>query len=376
MARAGLGDGWRCAFANDFDSAKTAVYRANWGDEGLVEADVNRLTTSDLPGQADLAWASFPCQDLSLAGGYAGIRHRSAPDQTRSGAFWPFWQLMHQLKEEGRAPKLVALENVLGTLTANQGQDFVAIGNALSDTGYRFGALVIDASLFLPQSRPRLFIVGVRGDLMVPTPLTTPTPSSLWHPNALRSAQSLLPEDTRRNWLWWTLPEPPPRTSRFADVIEEEPGLVAWHSRSQTAALLALMNPRHLAKLEAAKHAGRRMVGGVYKRTRVENGHKVQRAEVRFDDIAGCLRTPAGGSSRQSILVVDGKSVRSRLLSPREAARLMGLQDGYVLPNTYYDAYHLAGDGVAVPVVRHLATHLFAPLLALTTAVATAGMAA
>ena len=51
------------------------------------------------------------------------------------------------------------------------------------------------------------------------------------------------------------------------------------------------------------------MVGAVYRRTRPdENGIKRQRAEVRFDDVAGCLRTPAGGSSRQIILVVEGKT--------------------------------------------------------------------
>jgi DNA (cytosine-5)-methyltransferase 1 len=96
---------------------------------------------------------------------------------------------------------------------------------------------------------------------------------------------------------------------------------------------------------------------------RDEIGLKVQRAEVRFDDVAGCLRTPAGGSSRQLILVVEGPSVRARLISSRETARLMGLPDDYKLPGTYNEAYHLTGDGVVVPVVRHLATHIFEPIL-------------
>jgi DNA (cytosine-5)-methyltransferase 1 len=108
------------------------------------------------------------------------------------------------------------------------------------------------------------------------------------------------------------------------------------------------------------------MVGTVYKRTRLdERGAKVQRAEVRFDDVAGCLRTPAGGSSRQVIIVVDGKKVRSRLISARETARLMGLDEDYKLPKNYNEAYHLTGDGVAVGVVRHLAEHIFEPLLGL-----------
>ena len=74
-----------------------------------------------------------------------------------------------------------------------------------------------------------------------------------------------------------------------------------------------------------AQRSGQRWIGALYRRTRVENGVKVQRAEVRFDGVAGCLRTPSGGSSRQYILLVEGDKIRSRLLSARETARLMGL---------------------------------------------------
>jgi len=125
-----------------------------------------------------------------------------------------------------------------------------------------------------------------------------------------------------------------------------------------------MMSPPNLKKVQVAQLLGKRIVGGLYKRTRLdEHGNKVQRAEVRFDDVAGCLRTPAGGSSRQIILVVEGEKIRSRLLSPREAARLMGIDDTYQLPSNYNDAYHVAGDGVAVPVVRYLAQHIFEPIL-------------
>src|SRR6185312_14959132 len=131
-----------------------------------------------------------------------------------------------------------------------------------------------------------------------------------------------------------------------------------------TRRLLSLMNPLHRARVEAAARTGARTVGCVYRRTRVdEQGNHVQRAEIRFDDVAGCLRTPAGGSSRQTIMVVEGESVRSRLLSAREAARLMGLGDDYRLPQRYNDAYHVCGDGVCAPVVRHIAAHVLEPIL-------------
>jgi len=73
MARAGLGAGWRCLFANDFDRSKARAYADNWGAADFRLEDIHRLTAADLPGRADLAWASFPCQDLSLAGAGRGL---------------------------------------------------------------------------------------------------------------------------------------------------------------------------------------------------------------------------------------------------------------------------------------------------------------
>ena len=124
-----------------------------------------------------------------------------------------------------------------------------------------------------------------------------------------------------------------------------------------------MMAPVHIAKLEAAKLAGKRMVGGLYKRMRDEARGRVQRVEIRFDDVAGCLRMPTGGSSRQTVMIVDGDTIRSRLLSSREAARLMGPPDTYVLPASYNDAYGLMGDGVVAPVVRFLAEHILEPIV-------------
>jgi DNA (cytosine-5)-methyltransferase 1 len=259
---------------------------------------------------------------------------------------------------------MIVLENVCGALTSHEGKDFAAIGAALAAGGYKFGAVVMDAAHFLPQSRPRLFIVAVRSALPVPARLIADGPVAPWHPKALIVAQGKLAKGAQAAWTWWRLPPPPVCNTAFSDLIEETPDSVRWHTREETKHLLALMSSVNLAKVAAAQRAGRSMVGSLYRRTRVEGGAKVQRAEVRFDDVAGCLRTPAGGSSRQSIMIVRGAQVRSRLLSPREAARLMGLPEDYVLPDNYNEAYHLVGDGVAVPVIRFLAAHLLEPLLA------------
>ena len=351
MARLGLGDGWSCAFANDFDPVKSATYRANHADADthFRQGDVWKLEAADLPGRADLAWASSPCQDFSLAGARAGLTGG------RSSAFFGFWRLMEALAAEGRAPRTIVIENVSGLLTS--GADFTALCAALAGQGYSFGALEIDAARFLPQSRPRVFVVATLG----------PAPSSLmgdspFQTRLVREAQARLPAELANRWIWWRGAAPAARNSDLASLLERDEAVI-WHTPARTQALVALMAPLHRARLDALKASGQRTVGGLFRRMRVENGVRVQRAEARFDGLAGCLRTPRGGSSRQTLVVVDAGCVRTRLLSPREGARLMGLPETYQLPRAATSALHVIGDGVAVPAVRWLAANILEPLL-------------
>ena len=359
MARLGLGAGWRCDFANDIDPKKLAAYHANFGDDDLVAGDVCEVSADQLSGQADLAWASFPCQDLSLAGPRSGLSGK------RSGVVFGFWRLIEALKENGRAPRLIGLENVTGLLTSRGGEDFTALCKSLSEGGYRFGAVEIDARWFLPQSRPRLFIIALRKDFPPPADLaleTAPERLSPFHTKAVRKAAAALPEPFKADWVWWALPTPPIPNQSLEDVLEA-PGEVTWHTREETRRFIDLMSETNLAKLKAAKADGGAKAGALYRRMRLENGEKVQRAEVRFDGLAGCLRTPGGGSSRQFIMTVKGRAVRTRAMTPREYARLMGIPEDYQLPENPNAALHLSGDGVAVSVVAFLRTHLFEPLL-------------
>ncbi|MCG8443102.1 MAG: DNA cytosine methyltransferase [Caulobacterales bacterium] len=361
MARIGLGPRWRCLFANDLDRKKADAYAANLGDEDFLVADVWDVDSLDLPGEADLAWASFPCQDISLAGRREGLMGK------RTSSFYGFWRLMEALREEGRAPHAIVLENVTGVLTSNGGRDFRTIAELLAKASYRYGALEVDAAAFVPQSRPRLFLIAVLGELPPPRPLFD-TPAEAREPafgrsDAVRAAAARLTGDLADRWLWWRLPTPPTRNTALADLLERHPPDEVWHDEEKTTRLLDLMEPRHRARVDAALASGRFEVGAVFRRTRVEKGKRVQRAEVRFDGMAGCLRTPAGGSSRQFLLICEDGEVRSRTLTPRETARLMGLQDDYMLPAAATNALRLTGDGVAPPAVAWLAEHLLEPLI-------------
>lgn len=358
MARLGLGPAWSCAFANDFDPLKAATYRANFADADahFHQGDVWAIDPAALPPHADLAWASSPCQDFSLAGARAGLAGG------RSSAFFGFWRLVQALGDA--APRAIVIENVTGLLSSHGGADFTALCQALADQGYAFGALEIDAARFTPQSRPRVFVIATREP-----PAPGLVGESPFHTRAVREAHARLPEDLARRWIWWRGAAPAARNTDLTALLEPDDA-VAWHGPDKTARLLALMAPPHRAKIEAAGASGTRQVGAVFRRMRIEDGQRVQRAEVRFDGLAGCLRTPRGGSSRQTLVVVENGQVRSRLVSPREGARLMGLPDSYALPRAATGALHVVGDGVVVPVVRWLAEQILEPLLDRRTAVA------
>ena len=188
MARIGLSGHFRCVFANDNDPYKSATYRANFGDDHLIEGDIAGLDVSKIP-TADLSWASFPCQDVSLAGSRGGMA------QARSGTFWSFYNIMAELKANARAPKIIVIENVTGLLTSNGGADFAALVTALGNLDLRVGGLIIDAAEFIPQSRPRLFLVAWTPGYTFPEPRM----GSSEHP-LLQKAVSSLPIEALGVW--------------------------------------------------------------------------------------------------------------------------------------------------------------------------------
>ncbi len=348
LVRLGLEPSWSCAWANDIDSRKQEIYEAQFGPENFVLGDVAGIRTDSLPAGTDMAWASFPCQDLSLAGWRKGIKAE------RSGTYWEFWRLMRDSLGEGDRPPIIVIENVVGML---YGKDFPILCESLAALGMQFGPLVIDARQFLPQSRPRVFVVAVDSRVDCSLLVNEEVDEAPWFTKAAKSAHTKIPATLRDSWRWWKLPEPSTTIPPVEDIIEETPTSVEWHEPKETKRLLAMMTDVNSEKTERAIERGR-SVGFIYKRIR----QGVQRAEVRFDGVAGCLRTPQGGSSRQIVLVIDDGSIKSRLLSPREAARLMGVPDSFWLPSKYNDAYRAIGDGVAVPVVRWLSDQLLVHL--------------
>lgn len=351
LMRMGLeGEGWEIVWANDLDEKKWEMYRGHFGEGScqFLLGDVHGVDGGEIP-EIELATASFPCNDLSLAGARNGLAG------TQSSAFWGFVDAVEGMGR--RRPPLVLLENVPGFLTSRDGADFRDALLALNGLGYAVDAFLIDAVRFVPQSRQRLFVVGSRA---VSCRLNETSPrllQSALRPPALADFIFMHPEI---GWSIRELPPLPPSAARLRDIIEEVPmNSDLWWSEDRCEYLLNQMSEKHRAE------AGRMIAGVTWSYgtvfRRVRNGRSM--GELRTDGIAGCLRTPRGGSGRQILFCAGEGRYRVRLLTPRECARLMGAGD-YTIDVPMNQALFGFGDAVCVPVIRWIARNYLNPALA------------
>lgn len=339
--------GWSIAFANDIDEDKWEMYRTHFGNTGeFMVGDVHKLDESTIPDVA-LATASFPCNDLSLAGARKGL----AGEQ--SSAFWGFVQVLTELGS--RRPPMVLLENVAGFLTSNSGDDFRDALIALNRLGYAVDAFIVDAARFVPQSRQRLFVVATKSKNVSALNETPKFYESDCRPPALADFILWNPEI---NWQIRRLPPLPEPKLNLRDILQDlSPNSKIWWSQVRADYLLSQMSPKHRASADAMIQSERISYGTVFRRVR--NGKSM--AELRTDGIAGCLRTPRGGSGRQILFAAGKGRFAVRLLTPRECARLMGA-DNFVIRASLNQALFGFGDAVCVPVIEWIANNYLNPV--------------
>jgi DNA (cytosine-5)-methyltransferase 1 len=345
-------EGWRVVYANDLDPQKREMYAAHFPDanEHFDPSDVHDVLVSTVP-TVTLATASFPCNDLSLAGARVGLNGKE------SSAFWGFIRLIREMGR--RRPPLVLLENVTGLLTSHKGADMRQAVATLNELGYAADAFILDAANFVPQSRQRLFIVGVQEDLL---PSTTLGVSAL-HSESDSRPRALMEFIEQHRDLHWTarpLPVQPVREKSLADILDDLPDdSPKWWSAERATYLLNQMSAAHRAKADALIAGDGWSYGTVFRRMRNDKSM----AELRTDGIAGCLRTPRGGSGRQILFKAGKGRYMARLMTPRECARLMGADD-FRIEAPVNQALFGFGDAVCVPAVSWIATYYLNPLIA------------
>ncbi|MDD5369724.1 MAG: DNA (cytosine-5-)-methyltransferase [Anaerolineaceae bacterium] len=330
--------GWKVAYANDFAEKKHEMYKAFFpDDQHYIVEDVFKIDTSSIP-YTTLATCSFPCIDLSLAGNMNGIvngKHSSA-----------FWGFINVLKAQGElASPIVMVENVPGWLHSNNGADFRITVQALNDLGYSCDVFTMDALRFTPQSRLRVFLVGTKAKIGT-DPMSILSRSKALLPDILR--ESIL-SNIDLKWCYNEVPEPPPLKKRgLGEIIEDiEEKDKRWWSDEKVSKHLAMMDKSHYERVIQLAQNDQYAYRTFYRRRR--NG--MQRAEVRNDELAGCLRTAVGGSGKQFVIKAGFGRVQMRTMTPREYARLQGVPDRYPINVNGVQALTGFGDAVCVPVI-------------------------
>lgn len=343
--------GWQVIFANDFSDKKFEMYDTFFPNAGChyIVDDIFNLAPENIPPTL-LATCSFPCIDLSLAGNMNGLGGE------HSSAFWGFISI---LRSQGRlSPPLVMVENVPGWLYSNKGNDFRVTVHALNNLGYACDVFMLDARHFTPQSRLRVFLIGMKvaeaGESL---------DIILERPKSLASERLKNTVFSNRDLTWFPLKIPPPpplRTRGLANIIEPlEAGDVRWWSEQEVNRHLAMMESSHYQRVLELVNKGEISYRTFFRRRRKE----AQRAEVRPDDIAGCLRTAVGGSGKQFLIQAGQGQIRMRTLTAREYARLQGVPDEYEITVDGVQALTGFGDAVCVPVVNWIAGNVLNPVV-------------
>jgi DNA (cytosine-5)-methyltransferase 1 len=331
--------GWEVVFANDIDPAKAEMYRHNWPEnDHLVLDDIHKLSPDQIP-DCELFTASFPCNDLSIAGKWEGLNGKE------SSAFWGLIRILREMDQ--RRPAMVLLENVVGFLMSQGGRDLEQALLALNELGYAIDAVILNAKHWVPQSRARLFIIAKldRGqDRQTVAPISDVRPWAL---------TKFIFVNQHIHWDFQPLPTLPKPEAKLTKIVEKLPDTDKhWWSQERVDYFMAQMSPKHA-------EVARRLIEGktityttAFRRMR----NQKSMAELRTDGIAGCLRTPRGGSARQILFKAGRGRCQVRLLTARECARLQGVGDEFVIDVPLNQALAGFGDAVCVNAVEWLAS--------------------
>lgn len=356
--------GWKCVYANDLDPKKRELYEAEFGpsDEYHLEDIWNTdAVMAHLKQQPFLATASFPCVDLSLAGNYKGFAGE------RSSTYFGFLEVLKRMAP--RLPKIVMLENVVGFLTARGGEDFRKAVTELAELGYWIDAIVLDAKRFVPQSRQRLFVFGFHRSLRCPNIIRQrkrPAVAEPWR-LAMEHANGLRPDALQRmiervelptGWATTAISPPTQTSYDLAALIDLDDGEDWWDAQAVDKHYV-MMSDLHRKRVDRMVQQKMTAVGTGYRRRRAEG----MRNEVRFDNVAGCLRTPKGGSAKQIVVAIQRGRLRMRWMRPREYARLQGA-GGFKFPDgmpTNQGLYGF-GDAVCVPAIEWIDRNVLTPI--------------
>lgn len=158
--------GFNTLALNEIDQDACKTLRHNRPTWNVIEGDISNIDFSDFQ-DIDFLSGGFPCQAFSYAGNQLGF------EDTRGTLFFEFARVIKEIK-----PKVFLGENVRGLLNHDQGKTLQVIKSVAHELGYTLIEPKVLKAIFyrVPQKRERLFLVGIRNDLVRYSSFTWPEP--------------------------------------------------------------------------------------------------------------------------------------------------------------------------------------------------------
>jgi len=158
--------GFSAVALNELDKDACKTLQANRPKWNVIQGDVKNVNFTKFI-DIDLVSGGFPCQAFSYAGEKLGF------EDTRGTLFFEFSRAVKEIK-----PKVFLGENVRGLLNHDNGKTLSVIKSIISDLGYTLIEPKVLKALFyrVPQKRERLFLVGIRNDLVKFAKFKWPSP--------------------------------------------------------------------------------------------------------------------------------------------------------------------------------------------------------
>lgn len=319
--------GFRHEFFAESDEWRRGILARHW--PGVPIHDDVRAVGQGAPA-VDLLAGGFPCQDLSVAGRRAGL----AGD--RSGLFFEFARITDELR-----PRWLLIENVVGLLSSQEGEDFKVVLRTLADLGYGLCWRVLDARFFgVPQRRRRVFIVGHLGRDCGP---------------AVRALGAGGDGDSASRGASWQEDSPGPG-GRVAGTLSGKGAcddgaavVVNALDRRQGGADDNDAQARH--RIASTLQAGGGKRGYRIDAEAAAGGGQLVSFDAEHSNQAA-LGDDKAVLTRKLRRAIHSEATGVRRLTPTECERLMSWPDGWTLPGSDSRRYAGCGDGVVANVAE------------------------
>ena len=152
--------GCKCVFASELRADLQALYKKNFPKTPRIEGDITKVDLASIP-QHDILCAGFPCQPFSQAGYRQGFL-----DEKGRGNMFNYICEIIRLQAENK-PSFLLLENVSNLRGHDEGKTWATIKERLTGLGYGvYDAILSPHQYGYPQHRKRIYIVGVRQDIL------------------------------------------------------------------------------------------------------------------------------------------------------------------------------------------------------------------